>query len=63
MISAKAGKTVIDLDNKDDIRYKADCCVLYIYFQLASLVPRQEYIHRAPYGAIDGLRLHAIHHA
>jgi hypothetical protein len=30
---------------------------------LASIVPEEEYIHRAPYGAIEGLRLHAINHA
>src|SRR5580700_11160747 len=34
-----------------------------IYVQLASLVPEEEYIHRAPYGTIEGLRLHAINHA
>jgi|HubBroStandDraft_4_1064222.scaffolds.fasta_scaffold1402576_1 hypothetical protein len=30
---------------------------------LPSLVPREEYIHRAPHGAIDSLRLNAINHA
>ena len=31
--------------------------------QLASLVPREEYIHRAAYRAAKGLRLHSIDHA
>jgi hypothetical protein len=30
---------------------------------LASLVPRQEYIDRAPHGAAEALRLHSINHA
>jgi hypothetical protein len=30
---------------------------------LPSLIPREEYIHCAPYGAIDSLRLHAINYA
>jgi hypothetical protein len=37
--------------------------VLCTYVELASLVPREEYIHRAPYRAIESLRLHAINHA
>ena len=41
------------------IRAETDTC----YVQLASLVPRKEYIHRAPYGAIEGLRLNGINHA
>jgi len=31
--------------------------------QLEPLVPREEYIHRAPYGAAEGLGLHGIDHA
>jgi regulatory helix-turn-helix LysR family protein len=31
--------------------------------ELAPSVPRQEYIDRAPYGALDRLRLHSVHHA
>ena len=31
--------------------------------RLASLVPEEEYIHRAPYGAAEAFGLHDLYHA
>ncbi len=33
------------------------------FSQLASLVPREEYLHRAPHDAAEGLRLYTVNHA